>query len=123
MRFGHSPNENGTKNSANADVRNLCKSNLLRGRRLRRDLGEFAEAVLVGGRVDLVELDLAGEDLAFPVLVGGLHGVEFGHDLGREKFEAFADVFVGVVAGLIEENDLVDVRGRELAEFLGDRLR
>jgi hypothetical protein len=49
--------------------------------------------------------------------------VELGHDLGGEQLEAGADVLVGVLAGLVEEDDLVDVALLELAEPVDDRLR
>src|SRR6202022_152230 len=80
-------------------------------RRLRADLHRVgAVAVAEGGGVDLLELDLASEHLALPGLLLGDAGVEFGHHLTGEQFEALADVRVGVLAGLVQENDLVAMR-------------
>jgi len=39
--------------------------------------------------------------------------VEFRHHLAGEEFEALADVRMGVFAGLVQEDDLVDVGGLE----------
>jgi hypothetical protein len=36
--------------------------------------------------------------------------VEFGHHLAAEELEALTDVLVGVATGLVQEDDLVDVR-------------
>ena len=97
----------------------LARARLYRARpllrRLRpRDLHRIgAVAVAEGSGVDLFELDLAGQHLALPGLLRGLVGVEFGHDLAGEEFEAFADVLVGVLAGLVQQDDLVDMRGLE----------
>jgi hypothetical protein len=48
--------------------------------------------------------------------------VEFGHDLAREKFEALANVFVRVLAGLVQQNHLVDMRGLEPPQLAPQRL-
>ena len=50
-------------------------------------------------------------------------GVELRHDFAGEQFEAFADVFVRVVAGLVEQDNLVDMRDFEFAEFVADGFR
>ena len=89
--------------------------------RLGRDSGElWAKAVLERRRVDFVEDDLAGHDLLLPGLVRRLQFVEFRHDLVGEQFEALANVLVRIVAGLVEQDDLVDVAGRELAQLLAN---
>ena len=72
--------------------------------------------------VEFVEFDLARHHLPFPFLVAGLGGVELGHHLFREKLEAFADVLVGVLASLVQQDDLVGVAGLELAQLLADRV-
>ena len=63
----------------------------------------------MGGRVELFEFDLPCQHLPFPFLLLRLHRLELGHDLPREQFEALADMFVRVLAGLIQEDDLIDV--------------
>ena len=75
--------------------------------------GIGAVAVAEGGGVDFFELDLAGRHLALPGLLLGDAGVEFRHHLAGEEFEALADVRMGVFAGLVQEDDLVDVGGLE----------
>src|SRR5437016_14326729 len=93
----------------------------LRGRllrRLRADLHRVGTvAVAEGGGVDLFELDLAGEDPALPGLLLGYAGVEFGHNLAGEELEALANVRVGVFAGLVQQDDLVDMRGLEAPQL------
>src|ERR1700751_1509324 len=80
---------------------------LLSGRSDLHRIGAVALAERSG--IDLFELDLARQHLALPGLLGGLVGVEFWHHLAGEQFEALADVLVRVLAGLVEQNDLVDV--------------
>ena len=63
-----------------------------------------AVAVAVGRGVDLFELDFAVQHLLFPGLLRRLVGVEFGHHLAGEQLEALADVLVGVLAGLVQED-------------------
>src|SRR5580704_2701887 len=81
-------------------------------------------AVAVAERrgVDFFELDLAGQHLSLPGILLGDVGVEFGHHLAREKLKAFADMLVGVLAGLVEQDHLVDMRGLEAAQLAPDRL-
>src|ERR1700746_849415 len=79
--------------------------------------GIGAVALAERSGIDLFELDLARQHLALPGLLRGLVGVEFWHHLAGEQFEALADVLVGVLAGLVEQNDLVDVRGLEPPEL------
>src|SRR5260370_40978096 len=82
----------------------------LRGAELHR-IGAVAVAERRG--VDLLELDLAGQYLDFPRVLLGHSGVELGHYLSGEQLEALADVLVCVFAGLVHQDDLVDMRGRE----------
>src|ERR1700722_7401568 len=60
-------------------------------------------------RIDFFQFDFSGQDLALPFLVCRLVSVEFGHDVLREQFQALANVLVRVAAGLIGQNDLVDI--------------
>ena len=48
----------------------------------------------------------------------GLAGLELRHDLGGEKFERLADVFMFVAPALLDEGDLVDAAGLEFGEVL-----
>ena len=59
------------------------------------------------------KLDFAGQHLRLPGVLLGDVGVEFGHHLAGEEFEALADVLVGVLAGLVQQDDLVDMRALE----------
>ena len=49
------------------------------------------------------------EHAPLPLLMRGFHRLEFRHHLLGEQFEAGADVLVAVLAGLVEQDDLVDV--------------
>jgi len=60
--------------------------------------------------------------MLLPRLLLGLVGVELGHHLAGEEIEALADVLVRVLAGLVQEQHLVDVRGFEPLELAPDRL-
>ena len=72
--------------------------------------------------VELLELDLAGQHRLLPRLVLGLVVVELRHHLVGEQLEAGADVLVGVLAGLVEQDHLVDVRLLEPVQALADRV-
>ena len=67
-------------------------------------------------RVRPRELDLTVENRVLPFLVFQVASVKLRHHFAREQLEARADVFVGVLASLIEQDDLVHVRLLELAE-------
>ena len=49
--------------------------------------------------------------------------LELRHHLLAEQLQRLADVLVGVLAGLVEQDDLVDVGGLELGELLAERVR
>src|SRR5262245_46728417 len=72
--------------------------------------------------VDLFQLDLAREHFSLPGLVLGDVGVELRHDLARKQLQAGTDVVVRVATGLVEQNDLIDVRRLELAKLAADGL-
>src|SRR5260370_22533810 len=92
--------------------------------RLRGDLHRIgAVAVAEGGGVDLFELDFAAQHLGLPSLLLGHARVEFGHHLAGEEFEALADVLVRVLAGLVQQNDLVDMRALEPPQLAPQGLR
>src|SRR5271157_113065 len=82
-----------------------------RKRRSRRR----AEGVLL--RVHLLNLDIARQDRTFPRLVLGLARMELRHHLASKELKARADVLVGVVAGLIQQDDLIDVRLLKFSEL------
>jgi len=77
---------------------------------------------VVGG-ASLFESDFTCEHLALLFLVRVLVGVEFRHDLFRERFQAFADVPVRVFTGLIHQHHLADMAEFKLAELIPNRLR
>ena len=58
--------------------------------------GDAGLIEVVGLGVDLLELELAGEDPPLPLVVLRLHRVELGHHLGGEQLERGADVLVAV---------------------------
>src|SRR5262245_35011044 len=64
--------------------------------------------------VDLVELELACEHALLPFLVHVIAFVELGHDFAREQLERRADVLVQVLARLVQQDHLVDIRRLEL---------
>src|SRR5262245_27995864 len=74
----------------------------------------FAKAVLEGCSLDLLELDLAAHHLGLPGFVRSVMALELRHHLFGEQLERLADVLVRVLAGLVEQYDLVDVGGLEL---------
>src|SRR5215469_16397 len=67
-----------------------------------RDAGSRRSAEGVCLQVHLLELNLAGQDRAFPGLVLRLSRVKLRHHLSGKEFETLADVLVGVVARLIQ---------------------
>src|SRR6202011_521629 len=80
-------------------------------RRLRGDLHRIGAVAVAEWRgVDLLKLDFAVEHLGFPGFLLGDASVEFGHHFAGEQFEALAYVLVRVLAGLVQQNDLVDMR-------------
>src|SRR5579862_4770009 len=101
-----------------------AQSALLFGR-LRRGQLHRVRPVAVAERlsVDLFEEDLAGQHLFLPVFLVGDAAMKLRHHLAGEQFEALADVFVGVLAGLVEEDHRVDVRRFKTLQFAPKRRR
>ena len=106
------------KNAGEGNTHSPGRAGLLRLDLDRHRLG--AVAVLEGRRLDLLELDLARHHLGLPGLVRRVVAVEFRHHLAAEQLERLADVLVRVLAGLVEQDHLVDVGGLELGELLAD---
>src|SRR5215470_16104749 len=67
--------------------------------------------------VYLLELHVAGQHRLLPGLMLGLASMELGHHLARKQLEAGANVLVGIVPRLIEQDHLVDVRLLELMQL------
>src|SRR6188768_3733991 len=80
-------------------------AHLLR-RHLRR-LAARGEVVRFG--VDVFELEFARQYRRFPLLVLRFPRMELGHHFAREQFQTAADVGVRILAGLVQEDDLIDV--------------
>ena len=92
-------------------------------------LGGEADDVLVlvrveikGLGVEILELHAAGEHRLLPCRLLGLARMEFRHHLGGEELEAGADVLMAGAAGLVQQDDLVDMRRLELPEPRADGL-
>src|SRR5882672_3101796 len=99
--------------------RQLFRRHLLRRRDVDREL-----AVTIPERlgIDLFELDRTAHDAPLPRVMFGIV-LELRHHLFGEQFERFADVLVGVLAGLVEQDHLVDMGSAETPQFLGDGFR
>src|SRR5690349_17567697 len=91
-------------------------------RRRRDPLHGAAVAVGEGRGVDLLELDLAVEDALLPLEKLRMRVLELRHHLASEELEGFADVLVPVLAGLVQQHDLVDVGALEAAQLAAQRL-
>src|SRR5665213_479001 len=91
----------------------------------RRDGGfgdvdrELAVAILEGFGFDLLELDRAAHHAGLPGLVLGIV-LEFRHHLFGKQLERLADMFVAVLASLIQQDHLVDMRAPEPPQLLAD---
>ena len=48
--------------------------------------------------------------------------LKLGDHLTPEQLQGFADVLMRILAGLVEQDDLIDVGGLELGELLAQRL-
>src|SRR5579859_5957779 len=97
-------------------------SRLARSHLRRHADRELAVTVSECGGVDLLELDRAGEHALLPFVVLGVV-LELGHHFFREQLERLANVLMRVLAGLVEQDHLIDMRGAEAPQFLADRLR
>src|SRR5438552_9440933 len=88
------------------------------GQSARRDLRrrhihrELAVAIPERFGIDLFELDRAAEHPLLPGLVFGIVP-ELRHHFRREQLQRLADMLVAVLAGLVEQDHLVDMRGAE----------
>src|SRR6516165_8739505 len=104
--------------SSPAAARTLAAS----ARDLRRDT-DCELAITIGERrsVNLFQLNRAADHAGLPGVVLGIV-LELGHDFLGKQFERLADRLMGVLAGLIEQNHLVDMRGAEAPQLLGDCL-
>ena len=60
------------------------------------------------------------EHIRLPRILRRLAGVELGHHLAREQVQAVADRLVAGTSGLVEQDDLIDMRVLELAQPLAD---
>src|SRR5262249_29387048 len=81
-----------------------------------------AVAVFKGRRLDLLELNLTGHHLALPGLVLGMTTLKLGHHLAGKQGKRFHDVLVRIVAGLVEQDHLIDMRAFELAQLIAQGL-
>ena len=73
--------------------------------------------------IEILEHDLARQDLLLPHGMLGFGGVELGHDFRGEQLERIADVLMAGLACLIEQDHLVDPARLELAQLAPDGLR
>ena len=73
--------------------------------------------------VDVVELDFTRQHGGFPGFLLAVPSMELRHHFAREELKARADVLVGILAGLIEQNDLVDVGAFEFLQPFADGVR
>src|ERR1700679_2616975 len=73
--------------------------------RLLRRLGWLhrigAKTIAERLRIDLLQFNLARQNLLLPFLMRRFGGVKFGHHLFREQFQAFANMLMRVAAGLV----------------------
>src|SRR6516164_2961872 len=72
--------------------------------------GQLAVTVRKGRGVDLLELYRAAHHACLPGVVFGIL-LKLRHHFPGEQLERFADVLMAVFAGLVEQYDLIDVRG------------
>src|SRR4051794_6356773 len=89
--------------------RRLPSRHLLRRRDIHRQL---AVAILEGFGVDFLELDRTAHHGFLPCLMLGVV-LEFRHHFLAEQLERLTDVLMGVLAGLVEQDHLVDMGGAE----------
>ena len=93
------------------------------GRLWSRDVErQLAIAVGKGRGVDFFELDIAVDHAGLPGVVLAVV-LKLRHHFAAEQIQGFADVLMGVLAGLIEQDDLVDVRGAEPPQLFADGFR
>ena len=79
-----------------------CASGSSRPLQLDELYGVRAETLPVRRGINIFQLDLPAQHLLFPCLVFGLVRLELWHHLLGKELEAFADVFVRVLARLVE---------------------
>ena len=97
---------------------------LRRPRACDRDTFADAGALLVGRGVDLLEFDLARPaPCCFHAWCSGSWPINSGITSRGEQLQAFADMLVRVLAGLVQQDDLVDVRGLEPPQLAPDGFR
>src|SRR5215469_13147626 len=96
----------------NRNARPATRARMVSGRRrLGRELHRIGTiAVAERRRLDFLERDLAGDHLCLPGFLLANAVVELRHHLAGKELEAFANVLVRVLAGLVEQDHLVDVR-------------
>ena len=85
------------------------------------DIGDSQSFVVL--YIDIFKLNLARHHRGFPFLMFRFHGVKLRHHFFGKQFQAVADVFVGGLARLIEQNNLIDIGVRVLAEFAPNGVR
>ena len=83
---------------------------------------ELAVTIGKGRGIDLFELDFATHHAGLPGIMFRVV-LELWHHFAGEQFQGFADVLMAVLAGLIKQDDLVDVRGAEPPQLFPDGFR
>src|SRR6516225_10188675 len=91
---------------------------------LRGDLHRIGAVAVAERRgVDFFELDFAVQYPRFPCILLGHSGMELGHYVSGEEFEAFADMLMRILASLVQQNNLVDMRRLEPPQLAPQCLR
>src|SRR5207302_9580208 len=108
-----SPSPQGEINTRNASAAAVGLSRHRNFRRRRHDVdGQFAVTVLERFSVDLLKLDCATHDAPLPGVMLGIVA-ELRHHFASEQLKGIADVLMAVLAGLVEQDHLIDMRGAE----------
>ena len=92
--------------------------------------GRQADDILVLMGVEIVPLGrdffedcAAGQDIGLPGLLCGFEGLEFRHHFAGKQVEAVADGGVAGFAGLVEQDDLIDMGIGEHAQLFANGVR
>ena len=70
-----------------------------------------------------LKLNLANQTFLLLLLILRLRCLEFRHHLFGKELQAFANLFMTVFTRLVQQDDLVDMQCRILAQVVADRLR